>query len=172
MTMESVQMGVSLGSAILNLVPVVVGGLLATLGGVVGSIVFHKQERRASNLRLKREKLEQLVDASYRVKFWLEEKRDGDLFGHEKNLGIFPISEVEMISRLYFPELREDVRQLSLVSISYQEWITEGRIKMLRNEEIGDDYKEGFDPIYEGLLLSISSLVNKSADLMNKIGGS
>jgi len=170
--MESAQMGVSLGSTILNLVPVTVGGLLATLGGVVGSIVFHKMERKTSNMRLKREKLEQLVDASYRVKFWLEEKKGADLFGHEKNLGMFPISEVEMISRLYFPELREDVRQLSLASISYQKWITEGRIKMLKNEEIGDDYKEGFDPIYEGLLLSISSLVDKSSDLMNKISGS
>lgn len=172
MKMEGTQMGLSLGSAILNLVPVVTGGLLATLGGVVGAIVVHKLERKTSNIRLKREKLEQLVDASYRAKFWLNERRGVVLFGHEKDPGIFPISEVELISSLYFPELREEVYRLSMVSIGYQKWITEGRKITSRNEVAIKEHMEKFNPIYEELLQSISSLVNKASDIMYGVSGS
>lgn len=166
--MEDAQMGLSLGSAILNLVPVVVGGLLATLGGVVGAVVLHKLERKTSNMRLKREKLEQLVDASYRVESWLSGKLD-DLPGHEKDLGIFPMSEVEMISRLYFPELRAEVIQLSVASASYQKWIAESRVNMLRDKTITDEHAKKFDPIHKEVLRSISALVDKVSDLMNEI---
>jgi len=126
--MDDAQTGLTLGPAILNLVPVVVGGLLATLGVVAGAIVVHKLERKTSDARLKREKLEQLVDASYRVESWLNERMSVDLSGHERDIGILPISEVEMISRLYFPELQKEVYRLSVASASYQKWIAEGRV--------------------------------------------
>jgi len=173
--MEDAQTVLASGSARLNLVSVVIGGLLAILGGVVGSIVFHKLERNTSNMRLKREKLEQLVDASYRIESWLNERRDVDLSnlsGHENDPGIFPMSEVEMISRLYFPELQKEVYQLSVASASYQKWIAEGRVNMLRNKTMTDEHTEKFKPIYKEMLRTISELVDKASDIMNEISGS
>jgi len=167
--MESAQIGMSLGSAILNLAPVVVGGLLATLGGVLGAVVLHKLERKTSNTRLKREKLEQLVDASYRVESWLNERMSVDLFDHENDPGTSPMSEVEMISRLYFPELREDVIHLSMVSIRYRQWIIEGQKMKSKNKVIADDHMKKYKSIYEELSRSISSLVDKASDIMDEI---
>jgi len=170
--MDDAQTGLTLGPAILNLVPVVVGGLLATLGVVAGAIVVHKLERKTSDARLKREKLEQLVDASYRVESWLNERMSVDLSGHERDIGILPISEVEMISRLYFPELQKEVYRLSVASASYQKWIAEGRVNVLRNKAITDEHKEKFNPIYTEMLQSISALVDGASDVMKEINGS
>jgi hypothetical protein len=78
-----------LPKAIGPFVGTVVGGLLAIIGGVVGGFVgqnlTHRYTRMRETEKLFREKAEQLVQALYEHRGWLDEKRAAGLFRHSEH---------------------------------------------------------------------------------------
>ena len=171
MALEETQVSNTLVSVLLNMLPVIIGGLLTAVGGFMASVILHRLSKKTSRINLKREKLEQLIRAVYAMKNWLEEKENMDLFDKTKDLGESPMSDIKTISNLYIPELKKEVNKFSMAVIDYRKWILDGRKKKLSNQ-LTSEYTKTLEPIYSNLLVTMLALTNKASDIMKEINKS
>ena len=72
---------------------------------------------------LRRTKLEELLTTVYDVRHWLDVDMNVRFFNEKKTEAKSPIWKLEVVSRLYFPELHEETRELSLVYTQYTHWM-------------------------------------------------
>ena len=66
-----------------TLLPVIVGGIIGLLGGLVGPPLAYWLNEGAARKRRRAEKLEELIGAVYEYDDWLESLRGIRVFGHE-----------------------------------------------------------------------------------------
>ena len=166
------QSGVGIGDVLMGLLPVVVGGLLTAGGGFVGAYVSHRLSYRSSQNNLKREKLETLIQLAYQAMHWLDAFKNEYLFDGEKINAQSPISEMEMIADLYFPELRQEKGRVSLAAIEYSKWVLKGAQLKLQNGDFNQDYLNEYSGIYEELSNSVSALSERASEIMMRINSS
>jgi len=88
-------------------IPVVVGGLLALGGGLIGQIVTHRLAVKRDRSKLRRERLESFVKALYAHDQWLDDKRNAMIFANIDHDIASPLDEARMIQALHFPELSD-----------------------------------------------------------------
>lgn len=119
---------------LIKLVPVVVGGLLALSGGVVGHIVTHRLAKSRERESLAREKAEVLVKALFAHMEWLEEKRIMLIFRGEEHDTPTPLEEARMIQRLYFPELASEIAAVSQAYVPILKFILDQRIEQMKDK--------------------------------------
>ncbi len=152
-----------------NIASVIIGGLIAAGTGIIGSFISYGLDRKSSALNLKREKLEQLLVAAHESKQWLSEKKNTDLFDETKDIGESPLYRVEVISRLYFPEMDADVLNFSQAHGNYEMWIIGGQQEKLSKKKITAEHLEKRGPIYKELLLTLLILTDKASHIMSEI---
>lgn len=88
-----------------NLVPVLLGGLLAIGGGVSAQVVTHWLSTRREQERLIREKGEELISALYDHRDWLGRENNRLIFGTELPEMPSPLDRASAIQELHFPDL-------------------------------------------------------------------
>jgi hypothetical protein len=152
----------TIGSVLLNLVPVIIGGLLATGGAFAGAFLTHRFNQKASKDKIKREKLEQLANAAYRTIHWLDEHKDVNLFKKSKEIGSSPIFEVEYLSKLYIPELRKEVAKVSVSSAEMVSFIVSCKLFVHENGSFPTDFVEKYSPLYGNLLSATQELIERA----------
>jgi len=153
----------TIGSVLLNLVPVIIGGLLATGGAFAGAFLTYKLNQKASKDKIKREKLEQLANAAYRTIHWLDEHKNVNLFKKSKDIGSSPISEVEYLAKLYIPELGQEVANLLVSSSEMVSFIVSCNLFVHENGSFPDDFVEKYKPLYENLLSATQKLIERAS---------
>lgn len=84
--------------------PVMVGGLLAMLGGGLAQFVSHAYSARRERDKLLREKAEELCKALYALSGWLHDRARA-ITREVEDTDPGPIDRVHTIQSLYFPEL-------------------------------------------------------------------
>lgn len=72
---------------------------------------------------LRRVKLEELIAAVYAVRQWLDKDMNVRFFNEPKDSDASPIWKLELISRLYFPELFIEITALNQVYWTYTAWM-------------------------------------------------
>jgi hypothetical protein len=85
-------------------VPVIVGGSLAILGGIIGQIIANALSRSRDRASLRRERAEALVRSLYAHTQWIKDKQSA-LFRQQDHDEPSPLSEAQMLQKLYFPTL-------------------------------------------------------------------
>jgi hypothetical protein len=122
------------------LLPVIVGGLIAIVGGLVGPTFVERTKAKAERERKRREKFEELVLAIYEHRHWISTMRGSKVFGHDDFLAPSPMAKIETISAIYFPVFRDQIHDLDILADKYEFWMMEARRKRLNGD---DTYVEG-----------------------------
>lgn len=161
-------------SAIVKLTPVLVGAIIGVLGGLVGTTYAHKLSSATSKLKEKREKLEKLVTEVYEIDVWLKKQENYYLYGGEEILEQSPMSKIEAIESLYFPELNKQVSELSGKLLDYRGWLVTGaRLRLAGNSATPP--KEHLDKLnehYAPLKQSIDNVISKAKEISRSLNAS
>ncbi|MGO9013997.1 MAG: hypothetical protein ACLQF0_03355 [Dissulfurispiraceae bacterium] len=80
---------------------------------------------------LRRVKLEEFVESVYSIEEWLDKERDIRFFGEQKEQVRCPIQKIQIISRLYFPELEDETLAMISAFYGFQKWILGMQQKVL-----------------------------------------
>ena len=142
----------------------------------VKSAISHSDWSTREWQTLRRIKLEELLATVYEVREWLDRDMSAR-FGngpkvHEKS----PISKLEVVSRLYFPEIFEEVLALGVVYHAYRIWVLTVHKQFLhanqdelKMQSIFDGAKPGMQEHHQMLLDATSAIEEKAPKLMQEI---
>lgn len=97
---------------LLALLPVLLGGLLALSGGVLGQMITHRLTKAREAESLRRQKGEAFVKALYSHMQWIDEKRTTMVMNLKDHDTPAPLDEARMLQRLYFPELASELKAI------------------------------------------------------------
>ena len=172
MPTESLQSGIDIGTAIVSVLSVIIGGLLTAVGGFIGAYVAHKLGRTSAQETLRREKLEALVKLAHQTMHWLDSYKNEYILDGEKLTIPCPIGELEMISDLYFPELNVQKFRVSLACVAYQKWVITGVQEKSQTGKISQEFKAEYSQIYKELLESVSALSKEAGEIMKELNRS
>ena len=115
-----------------QLLPVLIGGGIAIAAGVVGHLIAFKLDQKKESKQLGRRKAEELVRAIYQYGAWLDEKQNC-LFRQESHEEPSPMSEAEMIQRLYFPRASESLFKIRQAAIPIVSFLNQQRIEQMKD---------------------------------------
>ncbi|MBX5223797.1 hypothetical protein HJC04_26330 [Rhizobium sp. NLR8a] len=140
------------------LMPVIVGGSLAILGGALSPIVSHILSARSARQARRVQRFEEMMAAVYEHDHWLDGKRHISI-GQEVESGPPPIHKARSIVLMNFEELRAPIRELDLASSRYQHWMAEVAV----NRSKGVLSVEGFQAAYKIWLDEFTSFQDVAA---------
>jgi hypothetical protein len=111
-----------------SLWPVIVGGAIA-LGGVAITnginFLMKRGESQEARKKARAAKFEELVAAVYQYNHWLDTKQNIAIFKDPGKLEVSPLSKIEAISAVYFPQFRNAIEQLDRGGRGFESWIYE-----------------------------------------------
>ncbi|MGB7543809.1 MAG: hypothetical protein WBM28_17550 [Burkholderiales bacterium] len=154
---------------IVKAAPVVIGGLLAILGGVAGQIITHRLTAARERSAVIRERIESLVKALYGHTQWLEEKRVTMLFRDGDHDSPSPLEEARMLQSLYFPELAAEIIAIQQAQIPMMEFVGQQRVARMKDRKA---WMESFSQapyleMYKAHLLAHNAAISKCRTLIN-----
>jgi hypothetical protein len=106
-----------------GLLPVVVGGAIGILAGVIGPYFIQRAKDATDRKRKRAEKYEELVAAVVEHYHWMASMRFFFVSGQGSQPTLSPITKIEAIVSTYFPQFEMLVRQLDSASNGYEVWI-------------------------------------------------
>jgi hypothetical protein len=122
-------------SPLLNvLLPVIVGGAIGIIGGLVGPYFIQRAKEKADKKRTRIEKFEELLAAVAEHYYWIAATRYFFISGQGSEPTLSPMPKIQAITATYFPEFQALVRQLDSTSNEYEVWMLNIGQKRLRNE--------------------------------------
>jgi hypothetical protein len=130
------------------LLPVIVGGGIAIIGGLIGPPFLHHLQQKAEKKRRRAEKFEELIATLYEHHHWLTIVRNVRVFGLGEDRKVMsPIAKVQAISSVYFPEFEDQIRELDIAADQYEIWMMTAEQKRLKKDvTFADDAKEVYQP--------------------------
>lgn len=154
----------TLATEIAKALPVVIGGILALMGGGISQWLTHQFAEKRELSKLRRERLETMVKSLYAHEQWLEERFNVMLFGEGSHDKSSPLSEARMIQSLHFPEFSEHLALVQKAQIPLMQFVNDQRIsKMTDQAEWIKSWKP--EPYFEAYRLyraAVDSLVEKA----------
>lgn len=127
---------------------------------------------------LRRTKLEELLTTVYDVRHWLDVDMNVRFFNEARTETKSPIWRLEVVSRLYFPELRDETQQLSLVYTQYTQWLLSIQEKLhqagadiARRGAVFEASREGLNAQHGALLQAVSRIEQKAPQVLQTIVG-
>jgi len=152
----------------MNLLSVLLGGLLAISGGVIGQIITHRLTKSRESETLRRRKGEEFVKALFDHMSWIEEKRTTMVMNLKSHDSPPPLDQARMIQRLYFPELASELSAVAVAYLPMLEFLHEQYIAHLKDESnwlISWDTKR-FGELYKPLNSSVEAATEKCRQIL------
>lgn len=125
---------------------------------------------------LRRVKLEELLGTVYALREWLDKEMNIRFFAEKSDTGSCPIWKIELISRLYFPELRAEIQVLTAHHWQYTLWMIDVQKRLsntgndlVARQAIFDSMMVEVKPHHEKLLGATTAIEEKAPDVMEKI---
>jgi hypothetical protein len=158
----------SLLTEIAKTVPVLLGGVLAILGGFGSQLLVHRLADKRERAKVRREKLEALVKAVYAHGHWIEEKQTRMVFKNEDHDVLSPLDEARMLQALHFPELASELIAVQRAQLPLVQFVSEQRIKHMKSKEafIEEWNPAAFNEAYKHYLAATGALVAKARSLL------
>ena len=141
-----------------ELIAVALGGLIATVAGVLTPIVQTWLAGRREDQKSRIEDLRALVMATYELDDWCTSYRRRAGMGQDVEIGRTPLAEIEALVYSAFPEAKYQFLQLNVVVADFKEYCT-ARSLMTKAEQ-RDSY-ERHAIIDRQLAMARSNLVSK-----------
>lgn len=133
----------------------------ATLAAAVAifSPILLEGRKQATETRKKRaEKLEELIRCLYEYDHWLDERKNERVFGSHNSARVTPLSQVQSIIYIYFPDLQERAAELYQQALVYEKWMIKVGGLRVQNNDINTD---GFNEVYEPYLRIFRKLLSE-----------
>lgn len=161
---------ITITSQLANAVPVLLGGLLAIVGGLGSQLVIHWLTDSRERAKLLGARLEALVKALYAHEQWVTEKHNKMIFRNEDHDDPAPMNDLRMIQALHFPELAQEVNAVQQAYIPMLKFISEQRIARMKDENafIAQWNSAPFDEAYKQHLVATKALTEKCRALLQK----
>jgi hypothetical protein len=121
---------------------------------------------------LRQKKLEELLQCVYEADHWQCINREATLFNSGKGPGSTPLSSVQLLSALYFPELREPIANFVVANRNLERCISIHKPHFdvipihLREEVLRNSFSEKWDPLYDQQAQMIKQLEARSGELV------
>ncbi|APR05841.1 hypothetical protein [Thauera chlorobenzoica] len=127
---------------------------------------------------LRRVKLEELMEAVYATREWLSKELNSRLFGQTQSSGASPVWKVQLVSRLYFPEMAREIQALALFYWTYTHWLTQVQQKVLAAQSdiaahaaVLDEAMDTIKTHEEQLVALVADIEAKAPAVMKEIVG-
>ena len=146
-----------------KLLPIIVGGTLTLLGGVLGQVITQYLSARRERRKFLAAKLEDVARAISSYSQWITEKQTTLLFSDEPHNSFSPLDEAVLLQRLYFPELHGEILAIMTASHPLIEFIGQQSIARKVNLEVWIKTYDSaaYDTAYVNHLEALSSAVIK-----------
>ncbi len=125
---------ISYAQEFIKLLPVLVGGLLAILGGAGSQYLIHRLGTERERRKLLRERGEAFIKALHAHSDWLQEKTNAMVFENKDHDRPSPLDEAQMIQQLYFPQLAKPIYDVMAATKPIVEWVYQQRISRLQDQ--------------------------------------
>jgi DNA repair exonuclease SbcCD ATPase subunit len=128
--------------------PVIVGGLIGIAGSFFGTLLLERAKEKKEKKKKRAEKLEELVSAVHEFDHWLDHFKDVTAYRKRRPVGLSPLSKLEGIAGVYFPDFLEQISKLRSAASSYQYAISGLGQKRLadKTSEINDRLVDAYMP--------------------------
>lgn len=139
---------------------VLIGGLLAIVGGTFAPWLQHKLARRDKIEDDRRQRLHDLIGSVYEHQQWIEVQRRAKMFGDEEPLGPDPIGRIHAYVYSDFPDQVPQYHRFRVAAAAYSKWATARMGERIKGEELDiEDYQNVFEAytLASGNLLSAAT---------------
>ena len=149
-------------------IPVVVGGLLAVGGGLLGQVMTHRLTLKREHSKLQRERLETFVKALYAHSQWLDDKRNTMIFANQDHDVASPLDEARMIQALHFPDLSDAILAVQQAQLPLLDFIGKQRIARMQNQEawLAAWNNDPYNVAYKQYLVAIGLATKKCREIL------
>lgn len=147
-----------------TLVPVIVGGGIAVIGGLIGPPFLHRLQKQTDKQKKRAEKFEELVATTYEFDDWIDQHRTNWVLGAgatKENLS--PFGKLHAIVLVHFPELEPDTEKFDTAALAYRSWMYQaGRKRLAKEQGYADDFQENYKKYMEERNAFVSKLQSLS----------
>jgi hypothetical protein len=151
--------------AIIQLLPVIVGGFIAIGGSIMASIISHKKQTSQKKAELKVQKLEELLNLVYESVEWVSQFRDEYLHDGPKAKEYSPINLAKVLSKLYFSTIEKEVDELEASITEYKQWVMKEVIYKDKHKTLSPTWKQDFNKVYGPIISRKNILEEKLSQL-------
>lgn len=161
-------------NAISELIPVLGGAIIGVIGGLVGTSYAHKLSQNSDKVKEKKAKLEQLVTELYEIEIWIKKLENYYFYGAEEILEQSPVSKIEALQALYFPQLTEQVMALSNTVHNYRGWLITGAQLRLsaKTPTPPNEHLDKLNLVYTPLKVSVSKAIEQAKVIIAELNDS
>ncbi len=160
----------TLAQVMLTLMPVIVGGVIAIAGGILGSVFSHLLKTSSDRRERRRMKLEEIVTLTFEVEQWIERQRD--YFWWDKQppvIGGSPLDKCRPMISLYFPELREPMLTFWISAVNLNQWIVAGGQERSNTGAVSQAHRDNYPQVYEPFHRSHMAFIDRAAEVMREL---
>lgn len=160
-----------LATVTINLVPVLVGALIAWVAGIFGAKYSHRLRSSAEKAAELRTKLEELVYLCAEIEHWADKQEQHFLHKGKEKLMPHPVEKILAIAYLYFDDLLGRARRLYMAADHYRNHLI--AIKMECQDEKRDfpssDELESLQKMWKNMWTAKEKLEQSARDLMETL---
>ncbi len=144
------------------------GAITAIISMWLGSLVFFRLLERRERRRLLQTQLAELVSQAYETEQWLRRLRSAELMNGPPLEEPSPMRHVNMIARLFVPELRAEVKRLNTAVVAFEAWVQQGVADKRDSRAVSQTTLDRYPAVQRAVLDSITELANKAEILVRK----
>ena len=136
MTETTPQDVLTITQSIINLMPVIVGGVVGIISSVAGGIVLHKVQSNDKKDQLRIEKMEKATILAYECKEWMDKYEDKNIFNGPACTTPSPLNELKALCYLYIPDAKDKLKKLDGAFCNYKVVVMDITGEKLANQGI------------------------------------
>ncbi|OGS48412.1 MAG: hypothetical protein A3J40_13095 [Erythrobacter sp. RIFCSPHIGHO2_12_FULL_63_10] len=140
-----------------GLVGVLIGGVLALLGGVVSPLVQHRLGMSEKREQLERESKTALIRAIHDHRAWADRNRENRMWDKGHYLPVDPIAEIEAIIMTVFPGCISAFRTFATAANTEYHWAAERMGERVQGKQLD---LSGWQEIIREYSLASSNLIS------------
>ena len=157
--------------AFVALLPYLTGALIGAFGGIVGTRYAHGLKTKGEANAIRRERLEELVTELKEIEVWFSNLREWRLNDGERVKEWSPAGRVESLVSLYFPEMEDELEDLTKGMAGYRTWLTKVRKAKERGAADASWQKivDSEGNYYEPFIDTIVAVEDKAKEIMRSL---
>lgn len=152
---------IEISQVLIDLMPVIVGGVLGVVGSIVGGIAVFKVQASDRKEQRKTEKLEKLALLAYECLEWIDKFESAKLFDGSHVTEPWPLNELRALARIYHPELKEEVTRIEVTLREYRKMVMNKQQVKIQTGKLPEEDIDAIIEVYEPLLTAVDSFIDK-----------